>query len=201
VRRRLVWTAAAIVMAAALTACSSSHSSSKAGFGGVGSKSPTLLAAAHLAPCPASSATPVSGGLPNLTLPCLGNGPQVHLAGLTGKPTVVNVWGAWCGPCQSEAAFLSSTYDLVHAKVRFLGVDVEDTDNDALSFSAAVKPPVHYPSTVDPDKTVLDDLHFQGPPETLFLDRAGHVVHVHSGEYTSAAQVHADVKTYLHVAA
>jgi cytochrome c biogenesis protein CcmG, thiol:disulfide interchange protein DsbE len=193
------------MLAAALGACSSSssHPTSKAGFDGVGPKNPAYVAAAHLEPCPASSATPVaaSGGLPNVTLPCLGNGPQVHLAGLAGKPSVINVWAQWCGPCGDEAGFLSSTYDQVRHKVRFLGIDVEDTDNPALTFGTHVSPPVRYPSIVDPDKTVLDDLHYPGPPETLFVDGAGHVVHSHGGPYTSVAALKADIKTYLHVAA
>ena len=40
----------------------------------------TLVDRADLDPCPASVATPVSHGLPDVTLPCLGVGPAVRLA-------------------------------------------------------------------------------------------------------------------------
>jgi thiol-disulfide isomerase/thioredoxin len=123
----------------------------------------------------------------------------VHLAGLVGMPTVVNLWGSWCGPCQQEAALLSSTYDANRAKVRFLGVDIEDDPDSALDFGTHVTPPVRYPSVVDPDKKLLLALHFPGPPETAFLNPAGKVVHIHSGQYSSAAALRADLATYLGV--
>jgi hypothetical protein len=92
-------------------------------------------------------------------------------------------------------------YNAVRAKVRFLGVDTVDEADSALDFDAHVTPPVHFPSVFDPDKKVLLGLHFQGPPETVYLDRAGHVVHVNTVPYRSTAQVRHDIATYLHVTA
>lgn len=161
---------------------------------------PALIAKADLAPCPPSSTTPVSGGLPNLTLNCLGKGPAVHLAGLTGKPTVVNLWGSWCGPCGEEAGYLSTVNRQYGSAVRFLGIDIEDSDDNALTFdSTRVSPPVRYPSVVDPEKKALLALHFPGPPETLLVDSAGKVVHTHPGKYDSAAQLRGDISKYLRV--
>jgi thiol-disulfide isomerase/thioredoxin len=130
----------------------------------------------------------------------LGNGPAVHLAGLTGMPTVVNLWGSWCIPCQQEAAVLSKVYDADRGKVRFLGVDTADDPDSALDFGAHVTPPVRYPSVVDPDKKVLLGLaKAPGPPQTAFINAAGAVVHVKIGPYTSAAALRSDLATYLHV--
>lgn len=158
-----------------------------------------LLSAARLAPCPASSPAAVSGGLPDLTLHCLGDGPAVHLAGLKG-PAVVNVWGSWCGPCQKEAGFLSAVARDLRHEVSFLGVDTEDSSDSALDFGIHVNPPVRYPSVVDPDRKVLIALaKAPGPPETAFVGRDGKVVHVHTGGYASAAALRADIATYLHV--
>jgi cytochrome c biogenesis protein CcmG/thiol:disulfide interchange protein DsbE len=190
----------ALVLAAG-TSCASSHPAAVGPNFGGGPTHAQLVATADLAPCPASSSTPSPGGLPNVTLACLGDGPGVHLAGLTGKPTVVNLWGSWCPPCQAEEGFLSKAYDKVRRNVRFLGVDTEDSNNSALDFVAHVKPPVRFPSVVDPRTTVLLDLHFQGPPETLYINSAGRIVHVHRSQYFSAAAVEADIATYLHVKA
>jgi thiol-disulfide isomerase/thioredoxin len=161
--------------------------------------SPRLIHEARLAHCPTSSATAVSGGLPDVTLPCLGAGPAVHMAGLTGAPTVVNLWGSWCEPCQAEEKYLSSAYDATSGKVRFLGVDTVDDADSALDFDAHVTPPVHFPSVFDPDKKVLLDLHFTGPPESLYLNAAGKVVHINRVPYASTAAVMADISRYLHV--
>ena len=44
------------------------------------------------------------------------------MAGLAGKPTVVNIWGSWCPPCQAEEKYLSSAYNIDRGKVR-LGIE------------------------------------------------------------------------------
>lgn len=196
--RRRVGVIAALLWVLTAAACSSSSSPVSPGPGRSGTTQ-ALLRAAHLKPCPQSSATPIAGGLPEVTLSCLGDGPAVHLAGLTGRPTVVNIWGSWCVPCQEEAPVLSRVYDGDRGKVRFLGVDTADDPDSALDFSAHVNPPVHYPSVVDPDKKVLLGLASSpGPPLTAFVDAAGAVVHVKIGPYTSPASLRSDIATYLH---
>jgi cytochrome c biogenesis protein CcmG/thiol:disulfide interchange protein DsbE len=160
-----------------------------------------LVAAAKLDPCPPSESTSVSGGLPDLTLSCLGRGPDVHLAGLVGKPVVLNVWGTWCGPCQAETRYLSSVYDELKPRVRFLGVDTEESNPDsALAFAPHVQPPMRYPSVIDNDKAVLLGLHGPiGVPSTVFVDADGKVVRQVSAPYRSAAALRADITRYLGV--
>jgi cytochrome c biogenesis protein CcmG/thiol:disulfide interchange protein DsbE len=161
-----------------------------------------LVATAKLERCPAASGAAVQGGLPDVTLPCLGEGPSVHLAALRGTPTLVNIWGSWCGPCQKETPFLQRAHARLGAAVRFLGVDTDDSADSALDFAAHVSPPMRYPSVVDDNKAVLLGLH--GPsavPMTLFVDANGRVVHVSIASYDSVAAVLADVARYLGVRA
>jgi cytochrome c biogenesis protein CcmG, thiol:disulfide interchange protein DsbE len=198
-RRRLA--AALIAVAAACAACGGGSGSSSAGGPPV-TKDPStasLVKAANLPPCPTSSATASSHGLPDVTLACLGNGPAVHVAGLTGTPTVVNMWAAWCIPCRTELAYFDALS--MHRAVRVLGVDTADTDGNALSFAAAYGPGLRYPSVTDPSRRVLTGVKADNLPVTAFLDSAGAVVHVHTGPYPSAAQLRQDVATYLHVTA
>lgn len=159
-----------------------------------------LIARADLDPCPASAPGNAHGSLPDLTLPCLGNGPDVHLAGLRGTPTLVNIWGSWCGPCQAETTYLSAAYDELKPRVRFLGVDTEDTDDSALDFASHVKPPMRYPSVVDQNKKLLVGLNLASAvPTTVFVDASGKVRHISPGPYRSTAQLLADIKRYLGV--
>lgn len=160
-----------------------------------------LVARAALDPCPASIAGGhVSHGLPDVTLPCLGNGPAVHLAGLRGVPTVINIWGSWCTPCQEETKYLATVYDAMKPRVRFLGVDTEDSSDSALDFAPHVTPPMRYPSVVDEQKKVLIGLDLiSAVPSTVFVDAAGHVVHKEAVAYGSAAQLRADIARYLGV--
>jgi cytochrome c biogenesis protein CcmG, thiol:disulfide interchange protein DsbE len=185
-------------MVAAAGCNSHSNPASKAPSTGEG-ETAKLIAAAHLRPCPASSATSVSGGLPDITLNCLGKGPAVHLAGLTGKPMLVNVWGAWCENCQKEERFLTSAYAALHRKVRFLGIDTVDDANSALNFGASVSPPIRFPSVFDPDHKALNDLHSAATPLTVFVDARGRIVGKNFGSYLSTAAVEQDIAKYLHV--
>jgi len=160
-----------------------------------------LVARAALDPCPASSPAHPPKSLPDLTLPCLGAGPAVHLSGLSGTPTVVNIWGSWCTPCQAETKYLSTVYDAVRGKVRFLGVDTEDDPESALDFAPHVSPPMHYPQVVDKGKRVLIALNLPSAvPTTVFVDATGRVVRVSPGAYHSAAALRADIRRYLGVA-
>ena len=199
------WIPAVALLVATVAACSAPTRAVTIGVNvppdGGTQASAALVAKASLRPCPTSDTTEVSGGLPDVTLPCLGEGPAVHLAGLTGKPTVVNIWGSWCVPCQQEAGYLSAASDSTGGRVRFLGVDTQDEADSALDFGTHVSPPVRYPSVFDEDKKVMLALHYPGPPETIFVDSAGHIVHVHAGRYLSTAAVEKDIATYLHVTA
>jgi thiol-disulfide isomerase/thioredoxin len=194
------------LLLAAVTACSSSSSGSHASTGTFDKTTAhyrTLVKQADLSPCPTSSAAPAaaSGGLPKLTLECLGNGPSVHLAGLSGKPEVVNVWASWCGPCQLEAPYLSKAYAADRSKVGFLGIDSADTWDSALNFEAVgVKPHAPYPSVYDEDHKAMNALHQAGPPLTAFVAASGQVVHIERGQITSLAELQRDIATYLHVA-
>jgi thiol-disulfide isomerase/thioredoxin len=189
-----------VAIAAVTAGCSASSSGGASGPPVTpGPSRAGLVAAAHLAPCPASASTTTAGGLPDVTLPCLGDGPPVHVAGLRGMPTVVNIWGSWCEPCQHEMTYFASTYDADRSRVRFLGVDTVDSDDSALDFAAHVSPPMRFPSVVDEDKKVLLGIAADAPPVTLFVNSAGRVVGRHPGGYTSASQLHADIASYLHV--
>jgi cytochrome c biogenesis protein CcmG, thiol:disulfide interchange protein DsbE len=159
-----------------------------------------LVAKAALDPCPPSTTAHPHKSLPDLTLPCLGHGPAVHLSGLGGLPTVVNIWGSWCGPCQAETRYLSTVYDAAKGKVRFLGVDTEDDPKSALDFAPHVTPPMHYPQVVDKNKRLLIGLNLPSAvPTTVFVDSAGRVVHVSPGPYRSAASLRADISRFLGV--
>jgi thiol-disulfide isomerase/thioredoxin len=194
-----------VTVALALLATACSSSSQPTGFAPDFPKPPSyaeLVARAALDPCPASTSAHPAGSLPDLTLPCLGAGPAVHLSGLSGTPTVVNIWATWCGPCQAETTYLSTVYGAARGRVRFLGVDTEDSAKSALDFAPHVSPPMHYPQVVDKDKKLLVALNRPSAvPTTAFVDASGRVVHVSSGAYRSAAALRADIRRYLGVAA
>ena len=192
---------AALVLGVVLLAGCGGSSSTTTLASSTNPKHSQLVKAARLDPCPPSQASSVSGGLPDLTLRCLGNGPDVHLAGLVGKPLVLNIWATWCGPCQAETRYLSQVYEELKPRVRFLGVDTEESSPDsALAFAPHVQPPMHYPSVIDNDKAVLLGLHGAiAVPSTVFVDADGKVVRQISAPYRNADALRADISRYLGV--
>lgn len=152
-----------------------------------------LQVKAALAPCPAG----LSSALPDLTLPCLGGGAAVPLRGTpTGRPTLVNVYGSWCGPCQEEMPVLRAVHEAAGDRLALVGVDTEDDPRQALQFAIDVRQ--SWPALVDDDGLVSRQ-YGGGAPKMLFLDASGAVVHVVRQAYTSEAALRADVQTYLGV--
>lgn len=155
-------------------------------------------ATARLDPCPVSTSTGAVNQLPDVTLECLGDqgATPVRLAGLSG-PTVVNVWGSWCGPCRDEAPLLQRLQVTTGARLAVLGIDYEDADVPALAFAA--EQGLHYPSVTDPDGAFPLRRFAVGPPVTLFVDAAGAVVHVQRGPFRSWDELRALVADRLGV--
>jgi thiol-disulfide isomerase/thioredoxin len=164
-----------------------SHGSSSESLG-------PLRRQAALGPCPQS----LGPTFPKLTLRCLGGGPDVHLRGAgSGRPTLVNVYGSWCGPCQKEMPVLRAFSAAAGDEVAVVGVDSEERD-DSTGLKFAIAKGQHWPAVVDDDRLV--GAHFvPGVPLMVFLDAAGAVVHVESGGYEQLADLERDVRTYLGV--
>jgi peroxiredoxin len=52
------------------------------------------------------------------------DGKTIKLSDHAGKPVVINIWGAWCGPCRTEAPEMQKLFD---AGTQVIGVDVKET--------------------------------------------------------------------------
>jgi len=159
----------------------------------------TLVAQAALPPCPSSAASASGrpGGLPDITLPCLGNGPAVHLAGLPG-PAVVNLWAPWCGACVAEVPVLSALSARTAGRLTVLGVVTQDDRRDALSGAHGLGS--HVASVWDQPGRLLSALALAGLPGTVLVDRSGLVSHVVPGPLpTDRAALDALVARYTGV--
>jgi cytochrome c biogenesis protein CcmG, thiol:disulfide interchange protein DsbE len=155
-------------------------------------------AGAGIPDCPdvSADAEQQDRGLPTITLPCLGGGRSVDLAGLRGEPTVLNFWAQTCGPCRQESPMLQQLHET--GKVRVLGLDFYDPLPDrAIAFAHELG--LDYPQLADPEAVTRAPMQVQGLPMTFFLDGDGQVKHVEYGAVQSAADLATLVKTYLGV--
>jgi cytochrome oxidase Cu insertion factor (SCO1/SenC/PrrC family)/thiol-disulfide isomerase/thioredoxin len=117
-----------------------------------------------------------------------------RLRALRGYPVVVNAWASWCGPCQAEFPLFASASARYGRQVAFLGVDTNDLPGDATAFLA--KHPVSYPSYQSSTSLLSSLTAIIGLPTTIFINRAGKIVHVHSYEYAAQGTLDQDIATY-----
>jgi cytochrome c biogenesis protein CcmG, thiol:disulfide interchange protein DsbE len=154
--------------------------------------------AAGIADCPTSdpSVPALGNGLPDITLPCLGGGRSVRLAGLRGQPMIINVWAQWCSPCRQEAPYLSAVAADRPAGVMILGIDFVDPRPD-LALEFAQLSGWKYPQLQDLDKSLSESLQVSAPPQTILVDADGKVVYRHAGPLSSAAELRSLAKQHL----
>ncbi|MCU1495719.1 MAG: Redoxin domain protein [Acidimicrobiaceae bacterium] len=113
---------------------------------------------------------------PLFTLPRLGGGSQVDLAGFRGKPTVVNFFASWCPDCRSELNAFGTVSSADKSKVNFVGVDSNDT-NSALARKLLASAGATYPVGVDANGSIASESYvIVALPVTYFLDAKGRVV-------------------------
>jgi thiol-disulfide isomerase/thioredoxin len=112
-------------------------------------------------------------------------GSRLSLADLQGKPTFLNFWQSYCGPCQDEAAQLTSFTRTLKGRANFVGVDVQDGRSQALAFMHRYD--WSYPQLPVSDIDLVERFGVVGFPTTLVLDAKGAIVDKIVGPTTARA--------------
>lgn len=106
------------------------------------------------------------------------------------QPLVVNVWASWCVPCRSEAPIFRAAHDRFGDRIRFVGIDVRDSQGEALAFMAEFG--ITYENYFDRNGDIPSALGGFGLPLTYFFDPGGEGVFFQPGvidERTLALQI------------
>lgn len=204
-RRRgalLVSVLASVVLASSCTAQTAATPHQQQAQAHVDVDTPALRAikrSAGIEACPTPEGHgPARGGMPAVTLPCLGGGNPVDLAKLRG-PLVVNLFAQWCGPCRAELPYYQKLHEQGRGKVAVLGVDYQDTlPAGALELAKATG--VTYPLLADPTAALRVPFRVRGLPGVVLVDAHGRVVHEELTEVSSYQELRQMVQRYLHVA-
>jgi thiol-disulfide isomerase/thioredoxin len=126
------------------------------------------------------SVEPTAWELPRLDGPGL-----VRLADFRGRPTVVNFFASWCGPCRAELPLLAQAAAQLGGRARFVGVDTEE-QGDGLAMARRLGP-AGWPLAQDVggrlDSGLHDALGVMGMPVTAFYDAGGRLLGVRLGGF------------------
>ncbi len=107
------------------------------------------------------------------------------------EPILLNVWASWCIPCRSEAPLLREANAEFGDVVRFLGINVRDSQNGARAFIAEFGID-GFDHLFDAPGSVPAALGGFGVPLTFFFAPGGDLVFLQSGvidERTLALQI------------
>jgi thiol-disulfide isomerase/thioredoxin len=137
-------------------------------------------AAAGVEDCRPGDAEPTTAedGLPELTLPCFGGGPDVDLATLRG-PMVISVWASWCGPCRKEMPVLQEFHEQHGDQVPLLGIDYSDPQTGS-AMDLVEETGATYPMLADPQEDISAASPFpvmRGLPWLGLVDEDGRLVY------------------------
>ncbi len=91
------------------------------------------------------------------------------VADYAGQPFVMNFFGSWCGPCNSEAPALAE-FAAANSDVRFVGIAVGDEEADATAFMKQYG--LDYPIVMD-DGSLGTAWNVAGVPTTIFFSSDG----------------------------
>ncbi|WP_248489755.1 TlpA disulfide reductase family protein [Tsukamurella sp. PLM1] len=122
----------------------------------------------------------------------------MELGAPASRPTLVNVWAWWCGPCRVELPALAELARRAGDRLTVLGVHADPNAVAGLDLLAELK--VALPTVQDPQAVVATVLGApRAYPVTVLLRSDGTVAGVHARPFSSVDDVAAVVRDQLGV--
>ncbi len=139
-----------------------------------------------------SVTTPTEGTLvgnlaPNFQLKNL-DGQIVSLAGLRGKPVLINFWTTWCGYCRIEMPFLQQIYEEWSDRGLIL-LTIDIGENQTLVEEFLKTNSLTMPVLLDSERSVSRMYTITVIPTTFFIDRDGVIQGKKFGAFSSEDEI------------
>lgn len=150
-------------------------------------------AQAALAPCPGPGAGPGPAALRGIVVECAGDGAPVDVArAVAGRPTVLNLWAYWCGPCADELPAMAEYQRRVGPSVLVLTVHQDENETAGLLRLADLG--VHLPTLQDGRRQIAAALRVPNVmPATVVLRADGSVAQILPRSFATADEIAAAV--------
>jgi thiol-disulfide isomerase/thioredoxin len=148
---------------------------------------------ADLSPCPAAGPGAGPERLRGITLDCAGDGARVDVAkAVAGRPTVLNLWAYWCGPCAEELPAMAEYQRRAGPDVTVL--TVHQDENEAAGLLRLAELGVRLPTLQDGRRLIAAALRVPNVmPATVVLRADGSVAEVLPRSFASADEIAAAV--------
>ncbi len=106
------------------------------------------------------------------------DGNAVNLSDFIGKPTIVNFWASWCGPCQMEMPDFDEMYQKLGEEVNFFMVNMTDGSRETVEVAKKFIEEAGYsfPIYFDTDMDAAMTYGVNSLPSTYFIDAEGHAI-------------------------
>ena len=106
------------------------------------------------------------------------DGNPVKLSDFRGKPTIVNFWASWCGPCKSEMPDFEAVFAEYGDRINFLMVNLTDGMQETMESAKAFLEQTEYsfPVYYDTAQNAAMTYSVYSIPTTYFFDAEGHGV-------------------------
>ncbi len=106
------------------------------------------------------------------------SGKEVSLSDFRGKPTVVNFWASWCGPCKREMPDFDKIYRQMGDDIHFLMVNMTDGSRETPDIAKAfvADSGYHFPVYYDTQYSAMMAYGVYSLPTTYFFDAEGYAI-------------------------
>lgn len=119
---------------------------------------------------------------PDFTVQTL-DGESVKLSSFKGKPTIVNFWASWCGPCKMEMPDFEALYKQYGDQVNFVMVNLTDGMRESVDVADSFIKQQGYtfPVYFDTEQEAAYTYGINSIPMTYVLDKEGNFYGVQKG--------------------
>ena len=125
-------------------------------------------------------------------------GETIHLAGLRGRPVLINLWASWCAPCRAEMPALQRVYeDYQDQGITILAVNATDQDQVDKAIAFGQEYGLTFPILFDLDGSVSRQYLLRALPTSFFVDPQGIIREVVVGGPMSEALLRIRVEQLL----
>lgn len=115
------------------------------------------------------------------------SGKEVSLSDFIGKPTIVNFWASWCGPCKMEMPDFEEKYQSLGEEINFLMVNMTDGSRETVKTASDFieKEGFTFPVYYDEKSNASITYSVYSLPTTYFIDADGYAIAQSTGAIDS----------------